>query len=52
MCELKIGVGIVLVYSVEFNESPNYFVTVDKIERGIRNVLDKDGEERNNVKED
>lgn len=43
---------IALVYGVEFNESPNYFVTVDKIERRIRNVLDKDGEEINNVKEE
>lgn len=42
---------IALDYRVEVNSGPNYFVTVDKIDRGIRSVLDKDGEVRENVKE-
>ncbi|KAI5433230.1 anthocyanidin 3-O-glucosyltransferase 2 [Lathyrus oleraceus] len=50
-CELKIGVEIVLDYRVEDNSGPNYFVTADKIERGIRSVLDRDGEFRKKVKE-
>jgi UDP:flavonoid glycosyltransferase YjiC (YdhE family) len=49
--ELKIGVEIALDYRVEFNGGPNYLVTADKIEKGIRSVLDKDGEVRKNVKE-
>ncbi|AET00316.2 anthocyanidin 3-O-glucosyltransferase 2 [Medicago truncatula] len=49
VCELKIGVEIALDYKVGFNEGPNYLVTADKIERGIRNLLDKDGEFRKKV---
>ncbi|XP_012568378.1 UDP-glucose flavonoid 3-O-glucosyltransferase 6 [Cicer arietinum] len=49
--ELKIAVEIALDYRVEFNGEPNYLVMADKIERGIKRVLDKDGEERKNLKE-
>ncbi|GAU22192.1 hypothetical protein TSUD_252200 [Trifolium subterraneum] len=49
--ELKIGVEVALDYRVEFNGGPNYLVTADKIEKGIRSVLDKDGEVRKNVKD-
>jgi hypothetical protein len=45
------AVEIALDYTVEFNGGPNYLLTADKIERGIRNVLEKDGEVRNKVKE-
>ncbi|CAK8538708.1 unnamed protein product [Lathyrus sativus] len=48
--ELKMGVEIASDYRVEVNSGPNYFVTADKIERGIRSVLDKDGEFRKKVK--
>jgi hypothetical protein len=51
VCELKMGVEIALDYRVEFNSGPNYLVTADKIERGITNVLDTDGDVRKNVKE-
>jgi len=51
VCELKMAVEIVLDYRVEYNGEPNYLVTADKIERGIRNVLEKDGEVRKKVKE-
>ncbi|GAU22201.1 hypothetical protein TSUD_252290 [Trifolium subterraneum] len=51
VCELKMGVEIALDYRVEFNSGPNYLVTADKIEKGIRSVLDKDGEVRKKVKE-
>ncbi|PNY06071.1 UDP-glucose flavonoid 3-O-glucosyltransferase 6-like protein [Trifolium pratense] len=49
--ELKIGVEIALDYKVDFNGGPNYLVTADKIEKGITNVLDTDGEVRKNMKE-
>jgi UDP:flavonoid glycosyltransferase YjiC (YdhE family) len=49
--ELKIGVEISLDYRVELNRGPTYLLTADKIEKGIRSVLDKDGEVRNKVKE-
>ncbi|CAJ2634223.1 unnamed protein product [Trifolium pratense] len=42
--ELKIAVEIALDYNVHLNGERNYFLTADKIERGIRNVLEKDGE--------
>ncbi|CAJ2634218.1 UDP-glucose flavonoid 3-O-glucosyltransferase 6-like protein [Trifolium pratense] len=48
--ELKAAVEIALDYRVEFNEGPNYLLTADKIESGIRSVLDND-EVRKNVKE-
>jgi hypothetical protein len=48
--ELKIGVEISLDYRVELNRGPTYLLTADKIEKGIRNVLDND-EVRKNVKE-
>ena len=51
VCELKIAVEIALDYKVEFNTGPNYLLTADKIEKGIRSVLDKDGEFRKKVKE-
>jgi hypothetical protein len=40
-----------LDYRVELNGGPNYLVSADKIERGIRSVLDKDGDVRKKVKE-
>ncbi|XP_045828065.1 anthocyanidin 3-O-glucosyltransferase 2-like [Trifolium pratense] len=49
--ELKLAVEIALDYKVEFNGGPNYLLTADKIERGIRSVLDKDGEVRKKVKQ-
>ncbi|CAJ2634221.1 unnamed protein product [Trifolium pratense] len=48
--ELKLAVEIALDYKVEFKGGPNYLLTADKIEGGIRNVLDKDGEVRKKVK--
>jgi hypothetical protein len=51
VCELNMAVEIALDYTVEFNGGPNYLLTADKIERGIRSVLDKDGEVRKKVKE-
>ncbi|PNX91807.1 UDP-glucose flavonoid 3-O-glucosyltransferase 6-like protein [Trifolium pratense] len=42
--ELKTAVEIALDYRVELSGAPNYLLTSDKIERGIRNVLEKDGE--------
>ncbi|XP_058743030.1 anthocyanidin 3-O-glucosyltransferase 2-like [Vicia villosa] len=50
VCELKLGVEIALDYRVEFNGAHNYVVTAEKIERGIKSVLDKDGEVRKKVK--
>ncbi|XP_058743040.1 anthocyanidin 3-O-glucosyltransferase 2-like [Vicia villosa] len=49
--ELKMGVEIALDYKVVLSGESNYLVTADKIERGIRNVLDKDGEVKKKVKE-
>jgi hypothetical protein len=49
--ELKMGVEIALDYRVEIGGGANYLLTADKIEKGIRSVLDKDGEVRNKVKE-
>ncbi|XP_058745081.1 anthocyanidin 3-O-glucosyltransferase 6-like [Vicia villosa] len=49
--ELKLGVEITLDYSITFNGEPNYVVTADMIEKGIKSVLDKDGEVRKKVKE-
>ena len=51
VCELQIGVDIALDYRVELSGRPNYLVSADKIERGIRSVLDKDGDVRKKVKE-
>jgi hypothetical protein len=51
VCELKMAVEISLDYRVELNGGPNYLVSADKIERGIRSVLDKDGDVRKKVKE-
>jgi len=51
VCELQIGVEIALDYRMEFSGGSNYLVTAVKIERGIRNVLDKDGEVKKSVKE-
>ncbi|XP_058743041.1 anthocyanidin 3-O-glucosyltransferase 6-like [Vicia villosa] len=50
VCELKIAVEIALDYKVELMGGPNYLLTSDKIEKGIRNVLDMDGEFRKRVK--
>ncbi|PNX91884.1 UDP-glucose flavonoid 3-O-glucosyltransferase 6-like protein [Trifolium pratense] len=49
--ELKTAVEIALDYRVELFGGPNYLLTADKIEGGIRNVLEKDGEVRKKVKE-
>jgi len=51
VCELRMAVEIALDYRLEFNGESNYLLTADKIERGIRSVLDKDGEVRKKVKE-
>jgi len=51
VCELKISVEIALDYRVDYNSGPNYLLTADKIEKGIRSVLDKDAEFRKKVKE-
>ncbi|AET00307.2 UDP-glucose flavonoid 3-O-glucosyltransferase [Medicago truncatula] len=51
VCELKMAVEIALDYRLEFNGESNYLLTADKIERGIKSVLDKDGEVRKKVKE-
>ncbi|XP_004491286.1 anthocyanidin 3-O-glucosyltransferase 2 [Cicer arietinum] len=50
VCELKMGVEIALDYRVELDGGANYIVTADKIERGIKSVLE-DGEIRKKVKE-
>ncbi|KAI5433217.1 hypothetical protein KIW84_020482 [Lathyrus oleraceus] len=50
VCELKMSVEIALDYNVDFGGEPNYFITADKIEKGIKSVLDKDGEVRKKVK--
>ncbi|CAJ2634224.1 unnamed protein product [Trifolium pratense] len=49
--ELKTAVEIALDYRVDLSGAPNYLLTSDKIERGIRNVLEKDGEVRKKVNE-
>ncbi|MCH99550.1 UDP-glucose flavonoid 3-O-glucosyltransferase 6-like, partial [Trifolium medium] len=49
--ELKMAVEIALDYRVELFCGSNYLLTADKIERGIRNVLENDGEIRDKVKE-
>ncbi|KAL5101442.1 hypothetical protein RYX36_005769 [Vicia faba] len=51
VCELKLGVEIALDYRVKFNGDHNYVVTAEKIERGIKSVLDKNGAVRKKVKE-
>nr|AHC55309.1 UDP-glucosyltransferase [Indigofera suffruticosa] len=51
VCELKVAVEIALDYRVEFKGGRNMLLSADKIERGIRSVLEKDGEFRNKVKE-
>ncbi|XP_058743031.1 anthocyanidin 3-O-glucosyltransferase 6-like [Vicia villosa] len=49
--ELKIAVEIALDYRVELNGEHSYLLRADKIERGIKSVLDKNGEVRKKVKE-
>ncbi|CAK8538710.1 unnamed protein product [Lathyrus sativus] len=49
--ELKIAVEIALDYRVEFNGEHSYLLTADKIEKGIKSVMEKDGEIRKKVKE-
>jgi hypothetical protein len=49
--ELKMGVEIALDYRMEYDVGRDYLLTADKIERGIRNVLDKNGEVRKKVKD-
>ncbi|CAK8538709.1 unnamed protein product [Lathyrus sativus] len=49
--ELKMGVEVALDYRVEFNGERNYLLTADKIERGIKSVLDKNREVRKKAKE-
>ncbi|KAL5101456.1 hypothetical protein RYX36_005783 [Vicia faba] len=51
VCELKMAVEITLDYRVELMGGPNYLLTEDRIERGMRNVLDMDGEFKKKVKE-
>ncbi|CAI8586758.1 unnamed protein product [Vicia faba] len=51
VCELKLSVEIALDYREQFNSERNYVATAEKIERGIRRVLFKDGELRKKVKE-
>ncbi|GAU22200.1 hypothetical protein TSUD_252280 [Trifolium subterraneum] len=51
VCELKMAVEIALDYRVELLGGANYLLTADKIERGIRSVLENDGEVRKKVKE-
>ncbi|CAL5190523.1 unnamed protein product [Lathyrus oleraceus] len=51
VCDLKMGVEITLDYRVEFYGERNYLLTADKIERGLKNVLNKNGEVRKKVKE-
>ncbi|GAU22195.1 hypothetical protein TSUD_252230 [Trifolium subterraneum] len=51
VCELKMGVEIALDFRVEVGGGANYLLTSEKIESGIRSVLDKDGEVRNKVKQ-
>ncbi|CAI8587176.1 unnamed protein product [Vicia faba] len=49
--ELKMGVEIALDYRMEYDVGSNYLLTADKIERGIRSVMKKNGEIRKKVKE-
>ncbi|KAJ1415614.1 UDP-glycosyltransferase family, conserved site [Sesbania bispinosa] len=51
--ELKMAVEIAIDYRVEFDVGRNTLLSAEKIERGIRSVLDldKDGEIREKVKE-
>ncbi|CAK8539048.1 unnamed protein product [Lathyrus sativus] len=49
--ELKMGVEIALDYRMEYDVGPDYLLTADKIERGIRSVMNKNGEIRKKVKE-
>ncbi|XP_050903853.1 anthocyanidin 3-O-glucosyltransferase 2 [Lathyrus oleraceus] len=49
--ELKLSVEIALDYRITFNGEANYVVTADMIEKGIKSVMDKDGEIRKKVKE-
>ncbi|CAK8538716.1 unnamed protein product [Lathyrus sativus] len=51
VCELKTGVEVALDYREGYYGERNYVVTADKIERGIKSVLDKNGEVRKKVKE-
>ncbi|XP_061344125.1 UDP-glucose flavonoid 3-O-glucosyltransferase 6-like [Gastrolobium bilobum] len=49
--ELKMAVEIAVDYQVDFRTGSNYVLSGEKIERGIRSVLEKDGEIRKKVKE-
>jgi len=49
--ELKIGVEIAVDYRIEYDVGRDYLLTSGKIEKGIRSVLEPDGEVRKKVKE-
>ncbi|KAL2316529.1 hypothetical protein Fmac_030405 [Flemingia macrophylla] len=49
--ELKLAAEIVLDYRVDFKFGPNTLLTADKIEKGIRGVLDMDEDTRKRIKE-
>ncbi|XP_050903857.1 anthocyanidin 3-O-glucosyltransferase 2 [Lathyrus oleraceus] len=49
VCELKLGVEIALDYRVGFNGDHNYVVTAEKIEKGIKSVMDEAGAVRKKV---
>ncbi|AET01053.1 putative flavonol 3-O-glucosyltransferase [Medicago truncatula] len=49
--ELKMGVEIAVDYRMEYDVGRDYLLASDKIEKGIRSVLETDGEVRKKVKE-
>ncbi|KAK7320242.1 hypothetical protein VNO77_29549 [Canavalia gladiata] len=51
VCELKMAVEIALDYRVDFRTGPNTLLTADKIEKGIRSLMNIDQDIKNRVKE-
>ncbi|KAK7299802.1 hypothetical protein RJT34_10630 [Clitoria ternatea] len=51
VCELKMAVEVALDYMDDFISAPNFLVTADRIEKGIRSVMEIDEETRKKVKE-
>ena len=51
VCELKVAVKISLDYRHESEVGSNTILSAEKIERGIKNVLEKNGEIRKRLKE-
>ncbi|XP_027331651.1 UDP-glycosyltransferase 71A15-like [Abrus precatorius] len=51
VCELKMAVEVALDYRVEFMVGPNILVSAERIEKGIRSLLNVDQDIRNRVKE-